>query len=63
MNQNANPARTLSVSTDRRGLSQAVFVMIGLGIISGGLWTLYMGDAPYHPEDQVSRDSVFLASD
>ncbi len=36
-----------------RGLSQIMFVVIGLGIITGGLWTLYMADAPYHPEVDI----------
>jgi len=45
---------------DRRGFSQIVFVMFGLAIIVGGIWTLYMGDAPYHPQDFVTRDSLSL---
>lgn len=63
MKQKVKPARTLSGNTDRRGFSQVVFVMIGLGIILGGLWTLYMGDAPYHPEDQGPQNSAFLTSE
>lgn len=43
---------------DRRGISQLIFVLVGIGIISGGLWSLYMADAPYHPQDDV-----ILASD
>ncbi|MGC1505214.1 MAG: hypothetical protein WA782_13880 [Sulfitobacter sp.] len=47
--------------TDRnRGVAQVIFVLTGLAIIIGGIWSLYMADAPYHPQDQVSRDSVSL---
>jgi hypothetical protein len=63
MKQKVKSARTLSENTERRGLSQVVFVMIGLGIILGGLWTLYMGDAPYHPEYQGPQNSAFLTSE
>lgn len=49
--------------SDKRVLSQVVFILIGVGIIVGGLWSLYMGDAPYHPEDAVTRNGVFLTSD
>ncbi|MFK7834641.1 MAG: hypothetical protein AB8B60_00345 [Sulfitobacter sp.] len=52
-----------SAKKDGRTLSQVVFVTVGLGIILGGLWTLYMGNAPYHPHDEVTRDGVSLTSD
>ena len=48
---------------DDRGFSQAIFVLAGLGIIAAGLWTLYMGDAPYHPDDSVSRDAMSMVAD
>ena len=54
---------TRNAPGDGRGLSQAIFVLIGLGIIAASLWSLYMGDAPYHPDDQVSRGSITLAAD
>ncbi|MGJ8555859.1 MAG: hypothetical protein ACSHW6_02380 [Sulfitobacter geojensis] len=41
-------------------MSQVFFILTGLAIIAGGIWTLYMGDAPYHPQDQVTRDSFSL---
>ncbi len=63
MKPKVKPVRTPTGNADSRGVSQTVFVIIGLGIIFGGLWMLYMDDAPYHPEDQVSRDNVFLASE
>ena len=48
---------------DQRGISQAVFVLIGILIIVAGLWTLYMGDAPYHPEVTGSESGDSLTSD
>ena len=48
---------------DQRGFSQAVFVLIGMMIIVAGLWSLYMGDAPYHPEVSGSERGDFLTSD
>lgn len=53
-------ARTPSKKPNEGHVSQVLFVLIGLGIITGGLWTLYMADAPYHP---VSEDEIFLAAD
>lgn len=53
-----------SQSTDDRRLSQGLFVLAGLGIIAGGLWTLYMADAPYHPEvSGGASNDVILAQD
>jgi hypothetical protein len=60
MDRQEKPARKPSETTDTRGLSQVVFVLGGIAIIVGGLWMLYMGDAPYHPQDQVTRDSFSL---
>ncbi|WP_025055507.1 hypothetical protein [Sulfitobacter noctilucicola] len=63
MKQEDNAAQTPSGSKDRRGFSQIIFILIGLGIIGGGLWTLYMGDAPYHPEDVVTRGDTVTVTD
>ena len=41
-----------------RGFSQFLFIAVGLAIIIAGLWSLYMGDAPYHPE--VGQGEVIL---
>lgn len=49
MNRQAHDTPTPSGKDTERSLSQVVFVLIGLGIIAAGLWTLYMGNAPYHP--------------
>tara|TARA_R110002124_G_scaffold100496_2_gene247445 strand:- start:944 stop:1093 length:150 start_codon:yes stop_codon:yes gene_type:complete len=35
---------------DKRGLSQAIFIAVGIAIILGGLWVLYQSSAPYHPD-------------
>ncbi|WP_281992898.1 hypothetical protein [Sulfitobacter geojensis] len=63
MDRQEKPAREPSETAEKRGMSQVVFVLTGLGIIAGGIWTLYMGDAPYHPQDQVTRDSSSLIGD
>lgn len=60
MGRQEKPARKPSETADKRGMSQVVFILTGLAIIAGGIWTLYMGDAPYHPQDQVTRDSFSL---
>ena len=46
-----------------RALGQFFFVAIGLAIIIGGLWSLYMGDAPYHPEITGSDSGMVLTTD
>lgn len=43
-----------------RGFSQFLFIAIGLAIIISGLWSLYMDEAPYHPE--VSQGGATLLS-
>lgn len=48
---------------DGKGLSQAIFVLVTLGIIIGGLWSLYSSIAPYHPQDGVSRNETQLFGD
>ncbi|OAN96164.1 hypothetical protein [Sulfitobacter geojensis] len=63
MDRQEKPAREPSETAEKRGMSQVVFVLTGLAIIAGGIWTLYMGDAPYHPQDQVTRDSSSLIGD
>lgn len=50
MAREATNRTNVSTASDARGLSQVIFVAVGLTIIVGGLWMLYMGDAPYHPE-------------
>lgn len=41
--------------------SQTMFVLTGLAIIAGGLWNLYMSDAPYHPKVVSSEGEIYLA--
>lgn len=59
MTYKANTAQPPSASM----LSQTLFVLVSITIIVGGLWTLYMGDAPYHPEVSATQGEIFLASD
>ncbi len=63
MKQDLGKTRDDSGKKSSRTLSQSIFVAIGLAIIVGGIWMLYMSDAPYHPEDTVTRDSTFSAAD
>lgn len=48
--------------SDRR-VSEKVFIFVGLTIILGGLWMLYMGDAPYHPDGTASETLIYLSTD
>jgi hypothetical protein len=63
MSQKAFENHRPSTVPENRVLSQIAFFVIGLGIITGGIWSLYMGDAPYHPDDVVSQDRIVLISD
>jgi hypothetical protein len=38
------------VASDPRIISQAIFIAFSLIVSAGGVWSLYMADAPYHPE-------------
>jgi hypothetical protein len=51
----------VSAQNDTRGVSQAVFVAVTLMIITGGMWSLYMTDAPYHPEVSQSDFGMTIA--
>ena len=46
-----------------RGVSQFLFIVIALAIIIGGLWSLYMNDAPYHPEVSQGNAGITVATD
>lgn len=48
---------------DKRGLSQAIFIAVGIAIILGGLWFLYQSTAPYHPDTSGAEGEIFLATD
>lgn len=50
MTYKVNPSPTPQPSF----LSQVVFMMVGLSIIVGGSWSLYMSDAPYHPVEEAA---------
>lgn len=47
---------------DGRGVSQLIFVAVTLAITMGGVWSLYMGDAPYHPEISRLDSGILFAS-
>lgn len=58
----AKDRTTPSAPRDYRGFTQVLFVSAGMLIIVGGLWTLYMGDAPYHPNEVSQFDGGMTTS-
>lgn len=59
MTQKSLAGGTPSVARDDRGLSHFVFIAVGVAIVVGGLWMLYMADAPYHPSIPVTEDESY----
>ncbi|GLT12845.1 hypothetical protein PVW51_01580 [Sulfitobacter sp. PR48] len=60
----AHQSNTISEKqSDDRGLSQAIFIMVGIGIILGGLWFLYQSTAPYHPDVTGGQEEIYLSTD
>lgn len=48
---------------DNRGVSQMIFIIVGLVIIVSGLWFLYQDNAPYHPDVTGSEGEIYLPAD
>ncbi|APE44905.1 hypothetical protein BOO69_16945 [Sulfitobacter alexandrii] len=48
---------------DDKALSQAIFIVVGLAIIAGGLWFLYQDNAPYHPDVSGTEGELYLSTD
>ncbi|QFT58454.1 hypothetical protein FIU94_06400 [Sulfitobacter sp. THAF37] len=44
-------------------LSQAIFIIVGVMIIAGGLWFLYQDTAPYHPDVSGAEGELYLSDD
>jgi len=63
MSYQGNVGRTPSAKMDDRAVSQVVFVAVGLAIVVGGLWLLYQGNAPYHPDVPISDNESYLATE
>jgi hypothetical protein len=59
MEQSIPALRTGAGAKQASLLSQALFLAGALTIIAAGSWSLYMQDAPYHPE---AGESLLLAS-
>tara|TARA_R110002094_G_scaffold164703_1_gene148773 strand:- start:361 stop:552 length:192 start_codon:yes stop_codon:yes gene_type:complete len=55
--------RTRTGSPENRGITQMVFILVALGIIIAGGWSLYMGDAPYHPQVPMTESQLNLPAD
>jgi len=54
MAENVKTAHVEKTKSDNLTLSHLIFVAIGTAIIVGGLWFLYLGDGPYHPDGPVT---------
>lgn len=63
MNQHVSAAQSPSGMPADRRMSERVFVFIGMAIVLGGLWMLYMGDAPYHPEGGTAENHIQIYTD
>lgn len=60
----AHESNTMSdTKNDNRSLSQAIFILVGLAIIAGGLWVLYQSTAPYHPDVSGVEGEIYLSTD
>lgn len=46
-----------------RILAQVLFFTVAFTIIIDGLWSLYMSDAPYHPDIVMSESEIYLAQE
>ena len=58
MNTNADNKAPLQADEPTVGRSEIVVMAVGLSIILGGLWLLYSGTGPYHPDLPVSENIV-----
>lgn len=54
---------TPSGGDGNRGMSQTIFILVALGIIIAGGWSLYMDDAPYHPQAPLIESQLQLPAD
>jgi hypothetical protein len=63
MNQEVNAGRTPYVQPADRRTSEKVFIFVGLSIVLGGIWMLYMGDAPYHPDGELADNHIQIITD
>ncbi len=62
MNKVNNTGMPAPKPMDGRGVSQLIFVAVTLAITMSGIWSLYMADAPYHPEISRLESGVLFAS-
>lgn len=53
----------VSPSASANVMAQVLFFTVAFGIIIGGLWSLYMSDAPYHPEIVAVGGEIYLAQE
>lgn len=58
MNTNVDSKAPRQADEATFGRSEIVAMAIGLTIILGGLWLLYSGTGPYHPDLPMSENIV-----
>lgn len=58
MNTNADSKATQPADEPTVGRAEIVAMAVGLSIILGGLWLLYNGTGPYHPDVPISESIV-----
>ncbi len=63
MSTKTNESNSARSNDSDLGRSQVIFMAVGVGIILGGLWLLYSGTGPYHPDVPMSENMVQGASD
>ena len=63
MDQRISAGRTPSNQNADRGMSEKLFIFAGLTIVLGGIWMLYMGNAPYHPDINAIDTQVLITVD
>ncbi len=51
MQERVEKARSTGLDAASAFKYQIIFMVVGIAIIVGGLWFVYEGDAPYHPDD------------
>ena len=63
MSTKASPRHDSTGQSGDKTVSQVIFVTVALVIILAGVWTLDLGEAPYHPDDSVSRSDYGMSAD
>lgn len=63
MDQRISASRIPSGNSDDRRISEKIFIFVGMTIVLGGVWMLYMGNAPYHPDAEALDMTIQITVD